>query len=105
MKPLMYGYMKVASDTSDDELNRAELRMRCFADVEGFCYAATFFEYDNGSHAAFYELSHELRRAEAHHVIVPSLSHISAQPLLLNHMLQRLELDANAHVLTPGEQT
>jgi len=75
--------------------------MRRFTKVEGFCYASTFYEDVSGSRAAFEELTNELKRAEARHVVVPSLEHLSSHPLLRNHMIERLELDADAHVLTP----
>ncbi len=98
VQPLMYGYMRVASDAPDDELDGIEQQMRRFAEVEGFCYATTFYEYQDGSQAAFNELTEELKRAEARHVVVPSMSHISAHPILLGHMVERLELDANDQV-------
>jgi DNA invertase Pin-like site-specific DNA recombinase len=96
---LIYGYMRVASDAPDDEPDDIEQQMRRFAEVEGFCYAATFFEYQDGSQAAFNELAEELKRAEAHHVVVPSMSHISSHPILLGHMIERLELDTAAQVV------
>ncbi|WP_322767851.1 hypothetical protein [Frankia sp. Cr1] len=73
MKPLMYGYLRIEDEVSDDEITSAERQMKHFAEVEGFCYATTFFEYQTGSHAAFDALGEELRRAEARHVIVPSI--------------------------------
>ena len=57
MKPLMYGYMRVASEAEDDDIERIERGLRSFADAEGFCYAITLFEYQSGSHAAFEELA------------------------------------------------
>ncbi|MCZ7456944.1 recombinase family protein [Streptomyces sp. WMMC940] len=99
MKPLIYGYMRVASDATDDKLDDIEQQMRSFAEVEAFCYATTFYECQNGSQAAFNALTEELKRTEAHHVVVPSMSHISTHPILLAHMVQRLELDAAAQVV------
>lgn len=103
MKPLIYGYMRVASEVPDDEFDRIEQQMRRFADAEGFCYAITFFEYQTGSHASFDELVRELQRAEAHDVVVPSMTHISTHPILCSHMVERLELDANAQVHELGD--
>lgn len=103
VQPLIYGYMRVASDAPDDEFDRIEQQMRRFAEVEGFCYAMTFYEHQNGSQAAFNELAEELKRAEAHHVVVPSMNHISTHPILLCHMIQRLELDAAAQVVELGD--
>jgi len=103
VKPLMYGYMRVASEAEDDDVERIERGLRSFADAEGFCYAITFFEYQSGSHAAFEELAQELKRSEARHVVVPSLAHLSAHPILCGHMVERLELDANARVFESGD--
>ncbi|MGH3613433.1 MAG: recombinase family protein [Pseudonocardia sp.] len=102
MKPLMYGYMRAPDEVPDDDLDRAVHEMQHFAETEGFCYATTFFEYQHGSRAAFDELIEELKRAEARHVVVPSLEHLSSHRLLRGHMVDRLETDAHAHVLTPG---
>lgn len=60
---------------------------------------ATFCEYNSGSHAAFGELTEELCRAEAHDVIVPSLSHLSDHPLVRDAMLTWLVFHANARVV------
>ncbi|MBX7268809.1 recombinase family protein [Micromonospora sp. Llam7] len=98
MKPLIYGYMRVGDDASDDQIDQAERTLREYADVEGFCYATTFYDDDSGSRSAFYELTAELQRAEARHVIVPSLDHLSRHPILLNHMIERLEHEASARI-------
>ncbi|MBI3685819.1 MAG: recombinase family protein [Actinobacteria bacterium] len=100
MKPLMYGYVRVADEAQDDEINQTEGALRSFADTEGYCYATTFYEHQSGSHAAFEELTEELQRADAHYVVVLSLDHVSRHPLLRSHMLRRLEAHANALVLT-----
>ncbi|MEV7321235.1 recombinase family protein [Streptomyces sp. NPDC093970] len=103
MKPLMYGYLRAPDDVPDDELAHTVEELKRYAATEGFCYATTFFEYQDGSRAAFEELTAELKRAEARHVVVPSMDHLSSHRLLRSHMVERLELDANALVLTPGE--
>jgi DNA invertase Pin-like site-specific DNA recombinase len=103
VKPLIYGYMRVASDTTDDDVDRIEAQMKRFAEVEGFCYATTFYEYQSGSQAALSELTEELKRAEARHVVVPSFAHLSAHPILCSHMVERLEIDADAQVLAMGD--
>lgn len=99
VKPLMYGYMRVIPEAEDEELDGVVQQMKTFAELEGFCYTTTFFEYTSGSHAAFEELTEELKRAEARHVVVPSFAHLSAHPLICNHMAERLERDANPQVL------
>ncbi|GHJ41358.1 hypothetical protein Sm713_69670 [Streptomyces sp. TS71-3] len=101
MKPLIYGYMRSPDEVSDSELDHALSEMERFAEAEGFCYATTFFECQEGSRSAFEELVAELKRAEARHVVVPSLDHLSGHQLLRDHMVERLERVANACVLTP----
>ena len=100
MKPLLYGYVRMARDIADDELDRIEQQMKRFADIEGFCYATTFYEYQSGSFAAFAELTEELKRAEARDVIVPSLNHVARHALLRMMTLYRLEEEANAEIHT-----
>lgn len=98
MKPLMYGYLRVEDEAEDEEIARIERELSSFADTEGCCYATTFYEYEPGSHRAFDELAEELKRAAARHVVVPSMNHISAHPILQRHMVMRLELDADVQV-------
>jgi hypothetical protein len=79
VKPLIYGYLR-AHDLPDDRLDRTIEEMRRFAETEGYCYATTFVENPPNSHAAFDELVHELRRAEAQHVIMPNPQHLPNAP-------------------------
>lgn len=98
VKPMMYGYMRAPDDVPDDELECLVREMRRFAETNGFCYGTTFFEHQDGSCAAFDELTAELKRTEARHVIVPSLAHLSAHPILLNHMVERLAQHVDVEV-------
>lgn len=100
MNPLIYGYMRVANDDTDNAVDALEKQIQNLAETEGFCYATTFFEYQDGSRAVFDELIQELKRAEARHVVVPSLEHLSSRRILRVGLVERLELDANAFVLT-----
>ena len=99
MKPLMYGYLRVPSDAEDDEIDCIEQQLKCYAATEGFSYAMTFYEYSPGSRAALAELTHELRRAGARHVVVPSLAHLSAHPLLCTLVVESLGERADVRVL------
>jgi hypothetical protein len=96
--PLMYGYMRAPDDVPDDDLERVVREMRCFAETNGFCYGTTFFENQRGSRVAFDELTAELQRAKARHVIVPSLAHLSTHPILLNHLVEQLAHCVGAEV-------
>jgi len=98
MKRLMYGYLRLTDDLDDQAIQQMERGLRDLAEAEGFCLATTFCEIQNGWHGAFSELTEELKRAEAHDAVVPSLDHISRHPILRDHLLTRLEHDAQAQV-------
>ena len=96
MKPLIYGYMRVTEDMDDHEVCLMEQSLTTFADVEGYCLATIFYEYETGSQAAFTELLHELRRAEAHHVVVPSLEQLADSQIVQALMVDQVELETDA---------
>lgn len=98
MMPLIYGYLRVADNLDDPEIRRMERGLHELAETEGFSFATTFHEYQPGYHGAFDELTRELQRADAHHVVVPSLGHLSQHPLLRTTMLTRLTRDADAQL-------
>ncbi|MFC1440148.1 recombinase family protein [Streptacidiphilus sp. N1-10] len=98
MKPLIYGYMRVTDDMDDQEVLQTEQALTTFATVEGYCLATIFYEYDSGSQAAFAQLIHELRRSEAHHVVVPSLEQLADSQIVQALMVDQVELDAGAAV-------
>lgn len=99
VKPLIYGYMRVTDDMPSSDVDQVELVFRDYAGREGFCFVTTFCEYVNGSQSAFVELIEELKRSEARHVVVLALDHLSAHSLLRRHMVERLELEAQAVVI------
>ncbi len=98
MKPLIYGYLRVTDDLDDPAIRRMERSLQELADTAGFCFATTFHEYQPGYHGAFDELTRELQRAHAHHVVVPTLDHLAQHPILQDLMLTRLARDAHAHL-------
>ena len=100
LKPLMYGYLRATVAPGDDEVERLARRLLELAEQEGFCFAATFRENRPGERGALSELTAELRRAEARHVVVPSLEHISRHPRVRDELLEQLREEAGAHVWT-----
>ncbi len=98
MKPLLYGYMRVDSEQPDEVLRCAEQSLLAYADMEGYCFAALFYEFQPGFRGAFNELIETLKRTEARHVIVPSLDHMSGHAVLCYAMLEQLELETGALV-------
>lgn len=103
MKPLVYGYLRFACETRDEETRQAELELRLYAEVEGFCLVTIFHDYDDGSYAAFNALTEKLERAAAHYVIVPSLAHVSRHPIVRDCMLSYLRFHSDACVLSLDE--
>jgi DNA invertase Pin-like site-specific DNA recombinase len=103
VNPLIYGYLRIGDDETDEQIRRTEHRIKTFARAEGYSFVRFYFEADDGSRGAFAALIEELRRVEAHHVIVPSLEHFSRASMLRNCMLDFLEREAAAHVFELGD--
>ncbi|MGH3695740.1 MAG: recombinase family protein [Pseudonocardiaceae bacterium] len=99
MKPLAYGYLRITQECDDEEIRQLERGLQKLAESEGFCLTETRYEYQTGYYGTFYRLTAELKRAQIHHVIVPSLDHLCAHPLLRAQLLMRLR-EANARVWT-----
>lgn len=91
MKPLAYGYLRVTKDLDDEEIRQLESGLQKLAEAEGFCLIETRYEYQLGDYGTFYRLTDELKRVQVHHVLVPSLDHLSPHPLLREQLLMRLE--------------
>jgi DNA invertase Pin-like site-specific DNA recombinase len=98
LKPLIYGYLRVAEEMDDAMIRRDEEALATFAATEGYCLGAIFHEYERGSIAAFTELLHALRRSETRHVVVPSLVQLSGNPMLQRTMVREAALYAGATI-------
>ena len=98
MEALVYGYLRddLAAGDGDD----LEAALREAADAQGLCFATTFHEPDAGDGTAFAELTRELQRADAHHVVVPSLDHLTGQTIPRELLIAKLANDAAARVWT-----
>ncbi|MCP2317129.1 hypothetical protein APR12_002469 [Nocardia amikacinitolerans] len=74
LHPLLYGYLRL--HLIDERPGFSDERFQQFAHEHGFDLAAVFHETgpDGG---AFFAMPAELRRANAHHVAVPSVDHLS----------------------------
>ncbi len=99
MKPLIYGYMRVADDTAEHDAEQMDLVLRDYAEREGYCFVTTFCETVSGGQAAFGVLIEELKRADARHVIVPVLDHLAHNPDRRDALIARLALEAQAVVI------
>ncbi|WP_103338187.1 recombinase family protein [Amycolatopsis sp. CA-126428] len=103
--PLAYGYMRVPADVPDHRVRRVEGAVARFAEAKGLYFVSFFFELDCGSREGFDELITELVRADARHVVVPSLMHLARNELLQTAMREQLANEANAEVHAVGRRT
>ena len=101
-KPLAYGYMRVSADVDDKTVRQVEQKLEDCAEAHGFSFAAIFHEFISGSFTEWSELVRELQRADAHHVVVPSLSHLTQHAILRQSLLDQLE-QAKAEVHELGD--
>ncbi|MGH3566796.1 MAG: recombinase family protein [Pseudonocardia sp.] len=95
---LIYGYLRVTDDLDDHAVRGMERGLQQRAETAGLCYATTFHDDQPGYHGGFDELVRELQRAQAQHVVVRCLGHLSEHPLLRTLMVLRLARDAHARV-------
>nr|WP_238846185.1 hypothetical protein [Nocardia terpenica] len=98
MEALIYGYVR--DDLADGHSDELEDAMFTFARAEGLCFAATFHESTPGDGTAFAELTAELKRADAHHVVVPSLDHLAGQTIPRDLLIAKLAHEAEAQIWT-----
>lgn len=77
VKPLIYGYLWMWTDTSDEDAARTERKLTDYAEREGFTVAEVFVERAYLPVAAFNGLLEALARTETKDIVVPDLSHFS----------------------------
>ncbi|MGH3752987.1 MAG: recombinase family protein [Pseudonocardiaceae bacterium] len=98
MKPLIYGYLRITDDLDDDEVRQMERGLKKLAEAEGFRLGTIYYEDVPSCQDAFNDLRRELKRAQAHHVVTPSLDHLSHHRILQDRMVILLECGANARI-------
>jgi hypothetical protein len=98
VEALIYGYVR--DDLADGHCAELEDAMFALARAAGLCFATTFHESVAGDGAAFAELTAELKRADAHHVVIPSLDHLAGQIIPRELLIAKLTHDAAARVWT-----
>ncbi len=98
MEALIYGYVR--DELAEGHSQELEDAMCDLAASAGLCFAATFHESTCGDGTAFAELTAELKRADAHHVVVPSLDHLAGQTIPRDILLAKLAGEAAAQIWT-----
>jgi hypothetical protein len=90
VKPLIYGYPRAIDDLDDDGTRQMELGLEKLADAEGRCLATIYYECTPSRQGAFNDLRRELKQARTHHVVTPSLGHLSRHRILQDRMVMLL---------------
>ncbi|MFC9648072.1 MULTISPECIES: recombinase family protein [unclassified Streptomyces] len=103
MNPLIFGYMRVPDDLSDEEAKRKQDDMHTYAEANGFLLATVFHEYVSSGQSAFTELVDAVRHAEARHVIVPSYRELALNRSLQDAMVMHLTCATGAEVVSLDE--
>lgn len=103
MNPLIFGYMRVPDDMSDEEAKKTQDELNTYAENNGFQMATVFHEYVSGTQSAFTELVEAVQRAEAKHVVVPSYRELALNKSLQDAMLAHLSHATGAEVVSLDE--
>ncbi|MFE2374997.1 recombinase family protein [Streptomyces sp. NPDC059398] len=103
MNPLIFGYMRVPDDMSDQEAKQTQDDLHTYAEANGFQLATVFHEYASGAQSAFTELIEAVERAEAKHVVVPSYRELALNRSLQDAMLTHLSHATGADVVSLDE--
>lgn len=103
MNPLIFGYMRVPDDVSDEEAKKKRDDLNGYAENNGYHLAAVFYEYVTGSQTAFTAMVEAVQHAEAKHVIVPSYRELALSKSLQDVMLTHLSHATGAEVISLDE--
>jgi len=102
VRPLIYGYLRIWTDTSEDEAARTERELIDFAERERFTVAEIFVERPYLPVTAFDGLIQAISRTETKDIVVPDLSHFCPYHGLGETMKAILEHIAGARVWVIG---
>ena len=75
MRPLIYGYLRVWTDTSEQDAARTERELIDYAQREGFAVPEIFVERPYLPVPAFTGLIQAMARTETKDIVIPDLSH------------------------------
>jgi len=100
VKPLIYGYLRVWTDTTEQDAARTQRELTTYAEREGFTVAEIFIERPNLPVPAFTGLIQAIARTETKDIVVPDLSHFCPYHELGETMKAIIEHVAGARVWT-----
>jgi len=100
VKPLIYGYLRVWTDTSEQDAARTEGALIAYAEREGFTVAEIFVERPYLPVRAFTGLIQAIRHTETKDIVIPDLTHFCPFHDLGETMKAIIEHIAGARVWT-----
>ena len=100
VKPLIYGYLRVWTDTTEQDAARTEHELTEYAEREGFTVAEIFIERPYLPVPAFTGLIQAIARTETKDIVIPDLSPFCPFHGLGETMKAILEHIAGARVWT-----
>ena len=98
VRPLIYGYLRVWTDTCEQDAARTERELTDYAQREGFTVAEIFIERPYLPVPAFTGLIQAIARTETKDIVIPDLSHFCPFHGLGETMKAILEHVAGARV-------
>ena len=97
---MIYGYLRVWTDTTEQDAARTERELTDYAEREGFTVAEVFVERPYLPVPAFSGLIQAIARTETKDIVIPNLTHFCPYHELGETMKAILEHIAGARVWT-----
>ena len=94
-----FGYMRLASDISEQSARRLRDQLAASAEREGYLLGEVFIERDADGTSAFAALIDALVQSKTPVVLVPSMYHFAHLPGLRTAMKDHLERETGARVV------
>ncbi|MGW6022153.1 recombinase family protein [Streptomyces sp. NPDC055099] len=99
MRPIVFGYMRLATGDHPSENETIERELAVHATHEGFELGRLFVErLGSDEESAYFTMIDALRTTDVNHVIVPSLWHFARLPGLQTAMRDHIEREIGAHL-------
>jgi Resolvase, N terminal domain len=99
------GYIRLATDTSEQSARRLQDELAASAEREGYTLGEVFMEQDAGGSSAFAALIDTLTQTKTPVVVVPGVCHFAHLPGLRIAMRDHLERETGARVVIITEAT